>query len=317
MRTLFPPLLACLISGACGTRPNPAFRVDDPPAASDRADARPRVVPPTPDAAAPSPDAGVDLAPPAVDAPADLPEDAAPEPDGADASVADLAVDLPPDSSLSSGLLVRYPLDIVTTADVPDDSRTRPGAMFGAAGWSAMGFPQAQFANGGALTLDGSSGYVVLPVAGLPTMTATKSVSLWFWQPAPIADIRRTVVTLANPNESLGFHIGLQAGVPSVWVWRQLVGTAVVAAAQPSPAGWTHLAMVQQGTALRLYVNGALSGNGLYLGRAVPITAFMLGAYAPNEGVEERWNGRIDDVRLYSRALTAAEIRALAEGAAP
>jgi hypothetical protein len=323
VRTLFPglpALLICLIGGgACSTRPNPAFRVEERPAASDRADARPREIPQPPDAAAPAPDAEIDVGS-AIDVPPDLPEEVALDPDaGSDASdeapPAEVAPDLSPDSPLSIGLVVRYPLDVVTTAEVPDDSRRRPGAMFGAAGWSVMGFPQAQFANGGALTLDGSSGYVVLPVAGLPAMTATKSVSLWFWQPAPIGDIRRTVVTLANPSESVGFHIGLQGGVPSVWVWRQLVGTALVAASQPSPAGWTHLVLVHQGNILRLYVNGALAGNGIYLGRAAAVTTFMLGAYAVNEGVDERWNGRIDDVRLYDRALTATEVSALAAGA--
>jgi hypothetical protein len=322
VRTLFPRmpvLLICLVGGGggCSTRTNPAFRVDERPAASDRADGPSREIP-SPDAAVPTPDAEMDVGP-ALDGPGDLPEDLGPEPDAVDASVEDLpaeaAPDLPPDSSLSQGLVVRYPLDVVTSTEVLDDSRTRTGTMFGAAGWSAMGFPKARFANGGALTLDGSSGYVVLPVAGLPAMTATKSVSLWFWQPAPIGDLRRTVVTLANPTEALGLHIGLQAGLPSVWVWRQFLGTALVAASQPSPAGWTHLVLVHQGNLLRLYVNGALAGNGIHLSRAAPVTTFMLGAYAPNEGVDERWNGRIDDVRLYDRALTATEIRALAEGA--
>jgi hypothetical protein len=230
--------------------------------------------------------------------------------DGGDDAGGDAAAD----SSLSLGLVVRYPLDLVGSSAVPDDSLARPGAMYGGASWTSVGFPAAQFANGGALVLDGSSGYVTLPVAGLPAVGGGKSISLWFWQPAPINSLRKTLMAYSNPDEASGLNIGLQGGVPSVWFWRQLIGTAIVAGPRSSPAGWTHMVFVQQGNAQRLYVNGTLADSATVLIRSAPVTSFMLGGYAPTGGEDELWDGRIDDVRVYSRPLTSAEVSALAAG---
>jgi hypothetical protein len=322
---LFPlATLAFLVGGGC-TRSNPAFLGASP--ASEREPEQKRD-------AARAPDPVADAGPPLTDAPvaadvmaADAVAEAAAPPDApaddaasgedagggaGDAGPVDASA---PDSSLSIGMVVRYPLDIVGSADVPDVSLTRPGAMHGGASWTNVGFPGAQFANGGALVLDGSSGYVTLPAAGLPTVGATKSISLWFWQVAPINALRKTLLAISNPDESSGLMVGLQGGVPSVWFWRQLIGTAIVAGPRSSPAGWTHLVFVQQGNTHRLYVNGSLAdSSSVTLPRSAAVTSFLLGGYDANGGEDERWNGRLDDVRIYNRPLTAPEISALAAG---
>jgi Concanavalin A-like lectin/glucanases superfamily len=123
------------------------------------------------------------------------------------------------------------------------------------------------------------------------------------------------VPILCNPEQSAGLHVGLQNGMPSVWFWAQLIGTAIVADTRTSPAGWSHLAFVQQGGAQTLYGNGAQVQRGAMALRSTPVTSFMLGAYDPAQGQDERWTGRIDDVRIYGRALTAAEVQSLFSGA--
>jgi hypothetical protein len=47
---------------------------------------------------------------------------------------------------------------------------------------------------------------------------------------------------------------------------------------------------------------------------AVATTELFLGTYHLTDMPVERWKGRIDDVRIYDRALTATEIAALAAG---
>ena len=247
----------------------------------------------------------------------DAQETDAGEPAGEDASTDDPAPDSSgaPDSSLAQGLLVRYPLDLTPATEVLDDSGSRAGAMHGGASWTDLGFPDARFPNGGALVLDGASGLVTLPTAGLPGVAETKSVSLWFWQAAPSSSLRKTLLALTNPDAGAGLQLGLQGGVPSVWFWRQLIGTAIVAAPSQSRAGWTHLALIQDGTTCRLYVDGTLVDSSRALLPSRPVTSFMLGGYAITGGEDELWRGRLDDVRLYGRALSSAEVSALANGA--
>ncbi len=79
-----------------------------------------------------------------------------------------------------------------------------------------------------------------------------------------------------------------------------------------TPQTWTHVALVREGPRLSLYVDGAIdkeaapgpvpTGNGtspLEIGRAMGTSPF---------------EGLIDDVRIYNRALTPMEMAALARG---
>jgi hypothetical protein len=75
---------------------------------------------------------------------------------------------------------------------------------------------------------------------------------------------------------------------------------------------WTHLATTYDGTTQRFYVNGVLVGtnNPIVSGSTNVITqsngALRIGGNASSTG--EFFKGLIDEVRIYNRALTAAEI---------
>ncbi len=78
------------------------------------------------------------------------------------------------------------------------------------------------------------------------------------------------------------------------------------------PAGWVHLAAVRDTDRLRLYVNGK---------EVAQSTKFDAGEYDISNsqplrigyGAVDSFNGKLSDVRLYRRALTAEEISKLAE----
>jgi hypothetical protein len=69
---------------------------------------------------------------------------------------------------------------------------------------------------------------------------------------------------------------------------------------------WKHVAMSYDGTTLRLYVGGVLVGSaaGAHTTTNNPL---LFGRWTP---ASEYWNGLIDEVRLYSRVLSQAEIQA-------
>ena len=236
--------------------------------------------------------------------------DAGPEPDSA---ARDAPVDAQTDSSLSAGLVARYRLDPVSGTSVPDDSGTQFGIAAGAVTWPD-GFPTDQFSNGGALALDGSSGYIMLPASLIPEVSVEKSISLWFWLPAPIGDFRRTLLSFNNSTD-LGVQVGLQRGFPSVWLWNSAADSSVVQASSAATGGWTHLVYTHRAGSHALHVNGTLADSGTNNYRTgAAITQVILGAFEPDRGEEERWPGRIDDLRIYDRVLTASEIAALGAG---
>jgi len=93
----------------------------------------------------------------------------------------------------------------------------------------------------------------------------------------------------------------------------------LIKADEPAPRGvWTHIAGVYDGTIARLYVNGVEKATHALTGVFEPdTTPIILGGNGndatgvPNELVP----GRIDELMLYARALSAAEIGRLAAGA--
>jgi hypothetical protein len=73
-------------------------------------------------------------------------------------------------------------------------------------------------------------------------------------------------------------------------------------------ATWTHLAGTFDGSTLRLYVNGTQVATRALTGSLAASTeALSIGG---NAVWGEWFQGRIDEVRVYSRVLTAADIQA-------
>jgi Concanavalin A-like lectin/glucanases superfamily/Pro-kumamolisin, activation domain/Reelin subrepeat B/Immunoglobulin domain/HYR domain/Viral BACON domain len=81
-----------------------------------------------------------------------------------------------------------------------------------------------------------------------------------------------------------------------------------------APGVWYHVAMVYDGSSVRVYLNGLLDGSAGASG-AVQASdyALRIGAYAPVNGTANKSYllGRIDELSLYGRALSAAEIQAV------
>jgi RNA polymerase sigma factor (sigma-70 family) len=83
----------------------------------------------------------------------------------------------------------------------------------------------------------------------------------------------------------------------------------------PDLNAWVHLAGVYDGTLIRLFRNGVLQVSGPCTGTlATETTPVMIGACDTGvQGMREHIDAVVDDVRLYNRALSDAEIAELAQ----
>ncbi|HEY1108236.1 MAG TPA: LamG-like jellyroll fold domain-containing protein, partial [Opitutaceae bacterium] len=80
-----------------------------------------------------------------------------------------------------------------------------------------------------------------------------------------------------------------------------------------SSSTWTHVALVHTGSEARIYINGNLSNttsNRRALGR---FTTAMLSVAGSDNGLD-LFTGDLDEIKIYNRALTAAEISTLNTG---
>jgi hypothetical protein len=69
---------------------------------------------------------------------------------------------------------------------------------------------------------------------------------------------------------------------------------------------WIHHAVVKRGANLTRYLNGVVSGSS-----TINATLVAQPFYMGGDAASERWSGWLSDVRIYNRALSAAEIKAL------
>ena len=82
----------------------------------------------------------------------------------------------------------------------------------------------------------------------------------------------------------------------------ELYGTAALVA-----NAWTHLAATYDGTTMRLYVNGMEVASRPQTGNiATSTNPLQIGG---DSIYGQYWSGRIDEVRIYNRALNQTEIQ--------
>lgn len=304
--------------GAC-TAPNPAWR---PSAASDdaqeeQADAE---EPPrdhrAPDAAVPA-DAAVpsDLAlpaeaavPPDVTVPADLP---APADAASDVSIPrDVTPDLPPPLG---GLVAYWRLDRSSGTTAIDDMGRNPGSLLGSATWTDQGFDTLRFTNAGSVQLDGMSGGVRLGVTTLPALDRPKTISFWYWMNAVPTAQRKTLLVLTNTPGKRSVQLGIENGRIALWDWNRAIGSADIYGPGPALTGWQHVGYTFDGQTQAIYLLGTRVGASGPPGTG-SITDAFLGTFDPATDTKERFSGRLDDVRVYNRALSATEMAELAAG---
>jgi hypothetical protein len=148
------------------------------------------------------------------------------------------------------------------------------------------------------------------------------SASAWVW-----ADARPTWATIVkNWGGGTGgqFHFGLENtfGDLSNYIQAQGSGapTTREGAATPLPTNsWQHVAFSADGTTMRIYRNGVQVGSVAYSGNLIASIMAPLGigvklndaGTAADTGSPGYWQGKLDDLGLWSRGLSSTEIVAI------
>jgi hypothetical protein len=101
-----------------------------------------------------------------------------------------------------------------------------------------------------------------------------------------------------------------------LWVYWNSSGNNRITAGSPgdyTDGQWRHFALTRSGTTFTLYVNGSIAGTATY---SEPIDLSnsalnWIGAGGAGGGPALPWDGSIDEVGIFNRALTASEIQAI------
>ena len=174
----------------------------------------------------------------------------------------------------------------------------------GNAGTVTGGATRAPGRFGSALSFDGADDLVRIRDAGPLNLASGMTLEAWV-KPAAGGGAR----TILLKGRRTGLSYALDAGASPGAQVSAGAETASARAASELPVGaWRHLAATYDGAALRLYVNGAKVATAARPGPLTPGDgALTIGG---NELAGDFFAGLVDEVRIYDRALAAAEIAA-------
>ncbi|MCF7975484.1 MAG: discoidin domain-containing protein [Phycisphaerae bacterium] len=216
----------------------------------------------------------------------------------------------------TNGLVAYFSFDENSGATAADGSgNNNYGDVVGGAQWVAGKV-------GGALAFDGVDDMVVVTQnSGLPIYNNgtdnAYSVAMWV-KGGPQNDMRvfsEASTTTNNPLLNLGTHNSATPTGQFAGYIRPDAGTTLnhpLSQAQPFDDTWHHIAWVDDNGTARLYIDGLLDGGDFnYTRGTMALDTTTIGGIL--RAAPSHWfTGQIDEVRIYSRALSAGEALGLA-----
>jgi uncharacterized repeat protein (TIGR02543 family) len=195
------------------------------------------------------------------------------------------------------------------------NGNNNPGTLTGMAGteWTAG-------KSGNALSFDGVNGYVTRESLSA-NITGASTISLWMKRTGNPSVAERLVCLGTAAGGSAwgsGFNIYVNSsGYVAIDNNGGLTSNLVASGVQVTDGAWHHIVATRSGTApytFKIYVDGVLKGTDNNPNNTLPaLKRLRVGAAITPPWVPpgSYFNGLIDDVRVYSRALSGTEIQGL------
>jgi hypothetical protein len=166
--------------------------------------------------------------------------------------------------------------------------------------------------HGNGLSFDGVNDYLTAPNSPSLDISGNElTLSMWIDPTGSTGDQvvlgKHWNATMTSPYYQYGLELDSNGRVP---VFQIGTGSGVQAVSMGSALAvnqWSHLAVVFNGSTAAFYVNGALvATRNLASGITARGNPLRIGADA---STQQFYKGLLDDVRLYGRALTPAEVQ--------
>ena len=156
--------------------------------------------------------------------------------------------------------------------------------------------PTYNSSNGGSIVFDGTNDFC-LAGTGL-AITGNLTVAAWV-RPSSFTNLGNIV----SKSSNLGYRMRFQSD-GSFWMYAN--ANTITSPSTYSINNWFHTVGVFSSSGLRMYINGSLvQSNGTAFSPSYSAGSFIVGGFS---STQELFQGRIANVSVYNRALSATEV---------
>jgi len=197
-----------------------------------------------------------------------------------------------------SGLVAAYGFEEGTGVTTEDSSQQGNTGTLNGGTWTTLG------KYGKALSFNGTSDLVIVNSSSSLNLSSGMTLEAWVY---PTATQSGWSSILHKEADAYYLHASSPAGAMIPAGGAVYDGTeSYLAGTTPLPLNtWTHLAVTYDGAMVRLFVNGSQVSSTAHTG-TIQVTSNPLRIGGNTYG--QYFQGVIDEVRIYSRAITAAEV---------
>jgi hypothetical protein len=200
-----------------------------------------------------------------------------------------------------SNLVAAYSFNEGSGSTLTDRSgRGHTGSISGAT-WTTSG----QY--GGALSFDGVNDWVTVSDSAALDLTTGMTLEAWVY-PTSVSSWRTVIMKQRTGGLAYALYAASSSMRPAGW--GTIAGSQIgVSGPSTLPLNtWTHLATTFDGTTLRIFVNGNEVATRTQAGSITTSSSVL--RIGGNSVWGRYFRGRIDEIRIYNRALAPSEIQA-------
>jgi len=203
------------------------------------------------------------------------------------------------------GLVAAYSFNEGTGSTVADASGNNNIGSINGAAWTTQG----RFGN--ALYFDGINDWMTVNDSNSLDLTTGMTLEAWVNPTSSAASWTTVLMKEQASTQAYALFADTTSARPYIYfnTATDSSGSKSVGGTSALPINtWSHLAATYDNTTLRLYVNGVQVGSQSFTGSIMNSAAAL--RIGGNSVWGEYFQGRIDELRIYNRALTQSEIQA-------
>jgi hypothetical protein len=216
------------------------------------------------------------------------------------ANTSDFTISFTVATSSGAGLVAAYNFNEGSGSTLSDRTGNGHNGTITGATWNTQG----RF--GGALAFNGSNQWVTVSPTSALNLTTGMTLEAWIY-PTVNNGVRDIVIKEGASVDIYNLYARNWRGRMESNVFVGGNNRTAESSGAPPVNTWTHVAGTYDGTTLRLFVNGAQVASAAVSG-SIPTSTGPL-RIGGNSLWGEYFQGRIDEIRIYNRALTAVEIQ--------